>query len=414
MKTSNLSPRHHAAAAEHGTVVSTRRPLPRSGPLSLLDHPQRVFEHITPNWFASVMGTGIVATAAATLPVHIPGLRVLATIVWAMAATALTLLTGAFTVHWMRHRAKAKAYASHPVMSQFYGAPAMAALTVGAGTITVGSDVVGASAAVHIDVTLWTVGTMLGLITAVKIPYDMITSHSHESVIALPAWLMPLVPPMVSASTGALLIPHVGPGQFGRTFFFACYAMFGLSLLVAMITITMIYSRLVHAGLPATQSVPTVWITLGALGQSITAANLLGARAGLVFADAPALVSGLHVFGVLYGSVMAGFAAFVFTLATALTVHALRRGLTFSLTWWSFTFPVGTCVTGAGALGVAANVVSIQWLAAALFVVLLFAWATVATHTLRGSWSGRLFRAADATPRPAAVVAVPHPMPATA
>ena len=196
---------------------------------------------------------------------------------------------------------------------------------------------------------------------------------------------------MVSASTGALLIPHVGQGQFGRTFFFACYAMFGLSLLVAMITITMIYSRLVHAGLPATQSVPTVWIALGALGQSITAANLLGARAGMVFADAPSLVSGLHVFGVLYGSVVAGFAAFVFTLATALTVHALRRSLTFSLTWWSFTFPVGTCVTGAGALGTASNMEAFSWLAAAVFVVLVLAWGTVAVHTVAGSWSGRLF-----------------------
>jgi C4-dicarboxylate transporter/malic acid transport protein len=414
MKNSNLNPRLHAAEYSYGTAVFTRRRPWRAGPISMLDDPRRVFEHITPNWFASVMGTGIVATAAATLPVHIPGLRLLATIAWAIAATALTLLTAAFAVHWIHHRANAKAYASHPIMAQFYGAPAMAALTVGAGTMTVGSDVLGASAALHIDVALWTVGTVMGLITAVKIPYDMITSHSHESVIALPAWLMPIVPPMVSASTGALLIPHVGQGQFGRTFFLACYAMFGLSLLVAMITITMIYSRLVHAGLPATQSVPTVWITLGALGQSITAANLLGARAGIVFEDARSLVSGLHVFGVLYGSVVAGFAAFVFALATALTVHAVRQRLTFSLTWWSFTFPIGTCVTGAGALGVASNVVSIQWLAAALFVVLLSAWATVATHTLRGLWSGQLLRAADATPPPVARLAAVHPPLATA
>ena len=33
-------------------------------------------QHFGPNWFASVMGTGIVATAGATLPVHVPGLHV--------------------------------------------------------------------------------------------------------------------------------------------------------------------------------------------------------------------------------------------------------------------------------------------------------------------------------------------------
>ena len=33
-------------------------------------------QHFGPNWFASVMGTGIVATAGVTLPVHVPGLHV--------------------------------------------------------------------------------------------------------------------------------------------------------------------------------------------------------------------------------------------------------------------------------------------------------------------------------------------------
>jgi C4-dicarboxylate transporter/malic acid transport protein len=382
------------------------RTMERTGPLLQLAHPLQMFEHITPNWFASVMGTGIVATSAAGLPVHIPGLRVLAVVVWAGAAAALLVVSAAFTLHWIRHRDTAKAHAAHPVMSQFYGAPAMAALTVGASTLTVGSGILGALA-VPLGVTLWTVGTVLGLATCVKIPFDMITTHDHATAVALPAWSMPVVPPMVSASTGSMLISHISPGQFRLTFFIASYAMFGLSLLVGLVTIAMVYSRLVHAGLPETPAIPTVWITLGALGQSITAANLLGAKAGLVFGDQPALSSGLHVFGVVYGCVMAGFAAFVFSLAAALTVHGFRRGLPFSLTWWSFTFPVGTCVTGASALGVAANASSVKWLAAALFAVLLLAWGTVATHTLRGSWSGHLFKPAGQPGRAIALVRAP-------
>jgi tellurite resistance protein TehA-like permease len=35
-------------------------------------------QHFGRCWFASVMGTGIVATAGATLPVHVPGLHVFA------------------------------------------------------------------------------------------------------------------------------------------------------------------------------------------------------------------------------------------------------------------------------------------------------------------------------------------------
>ena len=59
-----------------------------------------------------------------------------------------------------------------------------------------------------------------------------------------------------------------------------CYAMFGLSLIIGMLTMTLIYGRLVHGGIPPVQAAPTVWITLGMIGQSITAANLLGNDAG--------------------------------------------------------------------------------------------------------------------------------------
>jgi hypothetical protein len=51
-------------------------PVPRRhGLLDDLDRPGDVFARLGPNWFASVMGTGIVATAAADLPVPWPGLR---------------------------------------------------------------------------------------------------------------------------------------------------------------------------------------------------------------------------------------------------------------------------------------------------------------------------------------------------
>ncbi len=56
----------------------------------------------------------------------------------------------------------------------------------------------------------------------------------------------------------------------------ACYAMFGLSLIASIIVITLICRRLIARGAGEARMVPTLWIGLGPLGQSITAANLLG------------------------------------------------------------------------------------------------------------------------------------------
>ncbi|WP_422395858.1 TDT family transporter [Rhodococcus sovatensis] len=374
--------------------------LPTRGPRLLqseLHRPGRVFEHITPNWFASVMGTGIVATAGATLPVHVPGLHAFATVVWLIASTALVALSVAFLVHWVRHRRNARAALHDPVMVQFYGAPPMALLTVGAGTMLLGKDLIGAGAATTVFAVLWSAGTVLGLITSVAVPYSMITRPSDGQTRPLPAWLMPVVPPMVSASTGALLLPHIAEGQWRLTMLGACYAMFGLSLLIGIMTMTLIYGQLLGGGAPPVQAAPTVWITLGLIGQSITAANLLGADAALVFVGPDsgvgpdnAVATGLEIFGIVYGFIMGGLGFLMFCLALALTVHSSRRGLSFSLTWWSFTFPVGTCVTGAAALAAATGSTALVGLAAVLYVLLLAAWVTVATRTAHGSLRGEL------------------------
>jgi tellurite resistance protein TehA-like permease len=47
-----------------------------------------MFRDLGPNWFAAVMGTGIVANAGALLSRRIPGLRTFTTAVWALAAAA--------------------------------------------------------------------------------------------------------------------------------------------------------------------------------------------------------------------------------------------------------------------------------------------------------------------------------------
>ena len=62
------------------------------GLLKELERPGDVFRDLGPNWFAAVMGTGIVAIAAAVLPLRLPGLQVFATVVWALAAAVLIAL----------------------------------------------------------------------------------------------------------------------------------------------------------------------------------------------------------------------------------------------------------------------------------------------------------------------------------
>lgn len=353
---------------------------------------QPALGQIGPNWFASVMGTGIVANAAATLPVRAAGLSIFSRVVWTLDLVLLAVIVAATVLHWIRHPARARAHLDDPVRSHFYGAPAMALMTVGAGAMLVGQPIIGAGPAVILDAVLWTAGTALGLWTAVVLPYKAFTSHQVRADSAFGGWLMPVVPPMVSAATGPLLIAHLPVGQARTTLLFGCYAMFGLTLMASIVMITLIWSRLAHHKIGADAAVPTLWIVLGPLGQSITAAHNLGEQA-------PALLptpygTAFHALGLVYGVPIWGFAMLWLALAAAITIRTARQNLPFSLTWWSFTFPVGTVVTGTSGLAAATGLSLFAVPAVIFYLGLVLAWATVLVRTAHGAWSGRLLRAA--------------------
>ena len=354
---------------------------------------QRPFAFIGPNWFAAVMGTGRVAAALATMPVHVPGLRVLAEVVWLLDVVVLAAVLVATAMHWALHPRTARGHLADPVMSHFYGAPAMALMTVGAGALLVGAPVVGPTIAIGMAAVLWLAGTLMGLWTAVAVPVRAFTTHEVAPNAAFGGWLMPVVPPMVSAATGPLLLAHLPAGQWRLSLLLACVMMFGLTLVASLVVITLIWSRLVHHKVGAAAAVPTLWIVLGPLGQSVTASHTLGVAAPTVLPEP--FGSAFEAMGLVFGLPMWGFAMLWLAIAASITIRTMRStrsGLPFTLTWWSFTFPVGTVVTGTSGLAVTTGASFLSVAALVLYAGLLVAWGTVAFRTARGVWDGRLLR----------------------
>ncbi|MEU5211299.1 TDT family transporter [Streptomyces sp. NPDC020742] len=360
----------------------------RTAPDPAAPRPPGGVRQLGPNWYAAVMGTAIVASAGTALPLTSPVLHTGYRVVWALSALLLLTLFTARAVHWLRHSDQARRHLGDPAVAPFYGCLAMAVLAVGGGTLAVGRDVLGEPAAVAVDAVLWTLGTLLGLAAAVGIPYLMVTRHRIEPGSASPVWLLPLVAPMVSAALGPALVPHLPAGPWQRALLLACYALFGMSLLATLLVLPLVVSRLLHHGPLPLALTPTLFLVLGPLGQSTTAVgNLAGAAPGAV--DAPT-AHAMAAFAVLYGVPVMGFALLWLALATAMVVRAWRRGMGFAMTWWGFTFPLGTCVTGAAGLARHTGLAAFDWLAVGLFAVLVTAVAVTGTRTADGLVRGRL------------------------
>lgn len=342
-----------------------------------------------PNWFASVMGTGIIANAAASLPLFSDALHPFAIITWCLASFMLLGLVSASCVFLVQCSNAWKKHFSDPMMAQFYGAPPMALLTVAGGTFLLGDAVFDQQTSYNIAWILWGLGTIAGLASAVIIPYRLFTKFKVRQDSAFGGWLMPVVPPMVSAAIGAMLVPTAPEGVWRETTFYLCYSMFGLSLVAAMIIISMIWSRLAHHGTSGTSRVPTLWIVLGPLGQSMTAAGTLGSVASVAVPHH--IAAGFELFAVLYSVPVFGFVILWTCLATLLTIRARRRQMRFALTYWAFTFPVGTCVTGIAQLFHHTGLPLYAWTSLLFYAGLLTAWLIAAFGTTKGMITGHLF-----------------------
>jgi tellurite resistance protein TehA-like permease len=99
----------------------------------------------------------------------------------------------------------------------------------------------------------------------------------------------------------------------------------------------------------------------------------------------------LHATSVMYGVPVWGFAMVWLAIAAAITLRTARQHLPYSLAWWSFTFPVGTVVTGTSVLAVATHADFLRYASVALYALLIAAWLTAAIRTTRGALSGQLF-----------------------
>jgi C4-dicarboxylate transporter/malic acid transport protein len=345
-----------------------------------------------PGWFASVMGTAIVAVATYDNPGNVVALRGsahAAGVGIAILAYALgAVLTVAYAGRWIRHTSAARADLRHPVLGAMHATVPAGLLVLAVMTSAVGPAMFPAQVVTGIVATLAVVGAVLGLVISVAFSYMLFTGE-HPAAAVNGGWFIPPVVTIIIPMALAPLLPHVGPGN-ARLLLALGYATFGMGFLLFLFTMGLLHDRLVLHPLPPAALAPTVWIALGPVGVgALVPLTLAHAGQHLLGAAAPTIV----VIGQLFATALWGFGLWWLAIAVALLVRYLRAGgLPFQLGWWAFTFPLGAFTVATLTLARAWQAPALEGAAVALYVVLVGFWAVVTTKTTVATRSGRIWQ----------------------
>ncbi len=317
------------------------------------------------------MGTAILATLLQTYGGTGP-LRTPATVLLALAWLLLLGLAGGFAV---RRPANLRASVATPSDRAQWGTVAMGVLAVGSATLAVlpGQLFVGVALA------FWVIGTVLGLVTAVAFTAELVRGAAGEPAFV---WGLPVVPPMVSATVGAALVPHLAdhPGA-AVALLTASAACFPVALVLGLVVFAVGYHhhwRVAPVPLAASAS---AWIPLGIVGQSVAAAQALAASSAPWLT--PGAASDVRTLAVVYGVVVLAGGVPLAAWASVVTVRGFARRMPFAPGWWALTFPVGTVALGLHHLGGTSGHASLVVAGGVVLAVLCGTWTLCAAASVR-------------------------------
>ena len=338
------------------------------------------------------MGTGILAIVLAQFPAHITGLRALAQGLWLFNIGLFSLFSLLYAARWIFFFDEARRVFGHSVVSMFFGCIPMGLATIINGFLIFGLPMWGDSA-VRIAQALWWVDAAMAVVCGVAIPFMMFTRQSHSIDQMTAVWLLPVVAAEVAAVSGGLLAPHLVDAHQQLTVLVSSYALWSLSVPLAMSILVILVLRMAIHKLPPASMAASSWLALGPIGTGALGLMVLGGAAPAIFAanGLGAVGEIARGVGLIGGLLMWAYGLWWLTTAVLITLRYLRSGLPFNLGWWGYTFPLGVYAAATLRLSSLLPIPALAIFGGALVVALAVLWAIVGARTVRGAWRGDLF-----------------------
>lgn len=343
------------------------------------------------------MGTGVVSLLLITIPFKADWLYWLSVVFFGLNTVLFVL---AFTVSMLR-------YILYPEIWRLEIADSTNSLFLG--TIPIGFATLVESWvflcvpywgpwAIKVAWICWIIDAVVATVVTISLTILLISASQQQQLHRITAvQLLPISATIVAAGTGAEVANFLPDANDALGTLIASYVMWGMAVPLAMTVMVMYYTRLALHKLPPREIVVSSFLPISPLGMGGYTILYLGHVAQKVFPQTgffhEAQIAGdiFYAIGVFVALIM--WASGLTWLCFALATIYYSRPFPFNMGWWGFTFPLGSFAICTIEFGIQMPSMFFKVLGTILSVAVIMLWCVVATGTVRGAISGKLFYA---------------------
>lgn len=366
---------------------------------------EQIVLNFPPSWFTTSMGSGIAAVVLHKLPYQFQGLDIIAHIVFVFNVLIFTLMVIISVYRYLRWPKVFSLMLNHPSQSLFLGAIPNAMSTIIDYMALALIPYWGDGFAIFSWV-LWWINIVLALGITACLLFVQFTRHSNTLETYNALWTLPVVCIIVASAVGSIVAAKI-PMQHAKLTIVFSYVTLGIGFSLAVMICTTYYLRLTLHKIPPSATIFSVFLPLGAFGQSafvvlnlatsarelfknhgewIISPNVISTEAAGFFSDAVYAVS------VVFSLMLWGFALLWFVLGVFFVIDVLTVSkISFNLGWWGLTFPISVFAIATGELGQALGSGFFRVVATIVTVGEIIIWLMVFTLTLYNMARKRLF-----------------------
>jgi len=326
----------------------------------------KYIKNFTPSWFASIMGTGILAVSCKLFSGYFSLLEPLSKILFYFNISLFFVFLVLWILRWFLFFDNAKNDLFHPVISSFYPTIAIAMLVIAGGFVIIFNNIKFAEI-------FWLIGAILTIIFAFLISFIMFCHENIEISHINPGWYIPPVGLIVIPIAGAFFEPlNSGIYQQIITLINILGLGGGFFLYIALLAI-IVYRLILHSPLPGTIA-PTIWINLGPIGAGNIALINLISKTSFISIKEP-----FYIFALLFW----GFGLWWLGMSIIMTLRYIKKAeLNYSMSWWAFIFPLGAYTASTHLIAKTLHLEIIDILGFGFFMLLFTIWCITIFKTL--------------------------------